>query len=336
MAGTLVCAVAASLAQGCTAGQSRAGEVVVYTSVDQVFAEPVFAEYERASGVHVRAVYDAEAAKTTGLVNRLIAEKSRPRADVWWSGEIVQTLKLAEGGVLAPYDSSNAGGIPVNLRGPGGLWTGFGGRARVLLVAPGWTGPGPSSIHDLTTPDTGYGRARVGMANPVFGTASTQAAVLYALWDAETANEYYRAIVDRGVRVLEGNGDVRDLVVSGELDWGLADTDDALGAVEKDPKIRIVVPDQEAGGLGAILIPNTAGLVAGSPNAANGRKLVDYLLSAAVEKRLVEAGWIQFPVRGDPDARISASPVRFAEIDWAKSYAQLASSTADMKELFLK
>ncbi len=337
VSGVLVCALLAAFASGCTRHRSDGGEVIVYTSVDQVYAEPVLLAFEKDTGVKVRAVYDAEAAKTTGLVNRLIAEKTRPRADVWWSGEIVQTLKLAEGGVLAPYVSPAADAVPDNLRDPKGLWTGFGGRARVLLVSPAFKGTTPTSIRDLTTPpDTAYAKPRIAMASPVFGTASTQAAVLYASWDPETAYDYYDAAVRRGVRVLEGNGDVRDRVVTGELDWGLTDTDDALGAGGKDAGMRIRVTDQGPGGVGAIRVPDTVGLVAGAPNDANGRRLIDYLLSAATEKRMVEAGWIQFPVRGAPDPRVSSSPVRFADIDWAKAYAQLGPSAADMKELFLK
>src|SRR5262249_37067178 len=49
-----------------------AQEVVVYTSVDQVFSEPIFKEFERKSGITVRAVFDTEETKSTGVLNRLI------------------------------------------------------------------------------------------------------------------------------------------------------------------------------------------------------------------------------------------------------------------------
>jgi iron(III) transport system substrate-binding protein len=331
--------LATAMAGGCT--QTTTNEVVVYTSVDQVYAEPVLKDFETQTGIKVRAVYDAEAAKTTGLVNRLLAEKSRPRADVWWSGEIVQTLRLAEQDVLGEYRSPSAKAIPVNLQDPSGLWTGFGGRARVLLVNGASTVPAPTSIKDLEwrtgASDIAPGPAnRAAMSNPVFGTAATQAAILYSLWGPEEAKAYYQTIAGAGVSVLEGNGDVRDKVVSGELDWGLTDTDDALGAVEKGANVRIVVPDQDAGGLGAVLIPNTVGLVAGAPNPDTGKQLIDYLLSDSTEQRLVKDSWIQFPVRGAPDVRVSKTPVRFMEVDWMKAYAQLESSAKDMKEIFLK
>ena len=68
-------------------------EVVIYTSVDQVFSEPILDKFQADTGITVKAVYDVEAAKTTGLVNRLISEKNKPLADVWWSGEVAQTIQ---------------------------------------------------------------------------------------------------------------------------------------------------------------------------------------------------------------------------------------------------
>ena len=76
------------------------GGVVAYVSQDQIHAEALFAEFERETGLRVRAVYDSEAAKTVGLVNRLLAERNRPQCDVYWGGEELRTRQLAERGVF--------------------------------------------------------------------------------------------------------------------------------------------------------------------------------------------------------------------------------------------
>jgi len=109
-------------------------EVVIYTSVDQVFSEPILDRFQEETGIIVKAVYDVEAAKTTGLVNRLIAEKGNPLWDVWWNGEIAQTVLLKNKGILTPYFSPEAASIPNEYIDPENYWTGFGGRARVCLV----------------------------------------------------------------------------------------------------------------------------------------------------------------------------------------------------------
>jgi iron(III) transport system substrate-binding protein len=51
-------------------------EVVVYTSVDQVFSEPVLKEFEQQTGIKVNAVFDTEETKSTGVLNRLIAKNN--------------------------------------------------------------------------------------------------------------------------------------------------------------------------------------------------------------------------------------------------------------------
>jgi ABC-type thiamine transport system substrate-binding protein len=96
--------------------QAPKGQVIVYTSLDQVFSGPILKRFESEPGITVKALYDTEAAKTVGLVNRLIAEKERPQADVFWSSEIARTLVLKKKGVLAPYVSPQAAGIQLVVK----------------------------------------------------------------------------------------------------------------------------------------------------------------------------------------------------------------------------
>ncbi len=67
-----------------------ADEVVAYTSVDDIFARPIAEKFEQETGIKVKLVTDTEETKSTGLLNRLIAENKRPRADVFWSGDPIR------------------------------------------------------------------------------------------------------------------------------------------------------------------------------------------------------------------------------------------------------
>ena len=107
---------------------------MAYTSVDQVVSEPIFRTFEAQSGVAVHAVFDTEETKSTGVLNRLLAEAQSPRADVFWSGDPVRPFILIARGLVEPYVSPNAAGIPAPFKAPGGAWTGFAARARILLV----------------------------------------------------------------------------------------------------------------------------------------------------------------------------------------------------------
>jgi ABC-type thiamine transport system substrate-binding protein len=147
--------------------QNAARTVTVYVSTDRVFSEPVLRDYEKQSGVKVNAVYDTEETKSTGLANKLLAEKARPQADVFWSNEPVRTLVLKSRDVLASYRSPSAAGIPAALVDPDGYWTGFSARIRVLAynTKTVTAKDAPQSIFDLADPKW---KGQVAMADPRF------------------------------------------------------------------------------------------------------------------------------------------------------------------------
>ena len=82
------------------AGCRNSDSIVVYTSQDQEFAEPILKEFTKQTGIKVRVVFDSEAVKTVALANRLLAEANHPQCDVWWSNEALRTQQLARRGVL--------------------------------------------------------------------------------------------------------------------------------------------------------------------------------------------------------------------------------------------
>src|SRR5206468_12354471 len=118
---------------GCGGTNPSSHEVTAYVPADRPFSEPIMQEYQQRSGVRVNVVYDTEETKSTGLANRLLAEKERPQADVFWSNEPVRTLVLKSRGLLAPYQSPSAVGIPAVFKDPEAYWTGFSARSRVIV-----------------------------------------------------------------------------------------------------------------------------------------------------------------------------------------------------------
>ena len=101
--------------------------------MDDVFARPVARRFEEKTGIKIDLVPDTEETKSAGLLNRLIAEKERPRADVFWSGDPVRAAILKAKNVSAPYRSPLAEGLPAQFSDPAGHWTGFSARARVII-----------------------------------------------------------------------------------------------------------------------------------------------------------------------------------------------------------
>jgi iron(III) transport system substrate-binding protein len=309
---------------------------VIYTSVDQPFAEPVLQSFQKETGIHVRPVYDVEAAKTTGLVNRLIAEKARPQADVFWNSEVVRTIVLKRQGVLASYRSPAAGAIPAGFRDPDGFWTGFAARARVLLVNTNIVRESdlPKSILELADPKW---RNRVAIPYPLFGTTSAQVAAIFLTLGDARARDYFRQLKANGVQVVDGNAASRDRVADSDAAIGFTDTDDANVAVQAGKPVRVIYPDQE--GMGTLLIPNTVSLIAGCPHAEAGKKLIDYLLSADVEARLAAGESAQIPLRAGvktPGTVRPASAIKTMPLDYGRLADKLDDAMRFAQETFAR
>jgi iron(III) transport system substrate-binding protein len=284
--------IAITLIQGAAVSVQAAQPVVVYTSIDQEYAEIVFKEAAQATGLQIQPVFDAEASKTVGLERRLIAEKAKPKADVFSNSEFLRTHRLSRQGVLAPTAVDKSLALPAEVITPNSV--GFGVRARVIVVhtpsVP--TAEQPKSLEDLTHSRF---KGRVAIARPLFGTTATHFAALHAQWGEARFIRFLQALKANEVTILPGNGDVRDAVVAGRAIVGLTDTDDAVGALRRGQALAMVFPDQD--GAGAFGIYMTVAKVAGGPNPAGAQKLVDYLANEKTEARLIELGAVQIPVR---------------------------------------
>lgn len=272
---------------------NAAREVTVYVSTDRVFSEPVLRAYEQKTGVKVNAVYDTEETKSTGLANKLLAEKNNPQADVFWSNEPVRTLVLKKRGVLAPYKSPSADGIPATFRDPEGLWTGFSARSRVIVYNTKLVKPeeSPKSVLDLADPKW---KGQVAIADPRFGSTSFHVAALYAELGDERADDFFRKLKANDVKIVSGNSVVRDMVARGEVKVGLTDTDDVNVALEDKQPVAMVFPDRD--GMGVPVMPNMVSLIAGAPHQQAGQRLIDYLLSPDVERMLAQSEAVQIPL----------------------------------------
>lgn len=304
-----ICGLLLSLV-GCGDSSTPTKEVVLYTSVDQPIAAPIVKEFEQKTGVHVVLVTDAEATKSVGLAERIRAEKSNPQADVFWGNEPFHTINLAEEGLLQPYDSPAAKDVRGEFKDPQHHWASNGLRARVLAVAKE-SQFFPNGIEDLIKPEV---KGKVGIARPTAGTTGGHVAALYVLWGDDKAAKFFRALRDNDVKLLGGNSVVAQQVGGGNLLVGLTDNDDCAAAIDAGGQLTRVLPDQEEGGIGTLLVPTTIGLVSGARHTDAGKQLIDFLLSADVEGKLIDQKFVGWSVRDVAPERVKGMDVDLREV----------------------
>ena len=279
--------------------------IVLYVSADEYVARPLVKRFSERTGIPVHLVGDTEATKTTGLVDRLRAERHRPMADVFWSSEAMLTIALAEEDLLHPHASEAVMNWPELWRDANRLWYGFSPRPRVLVSDPAVLGEDlvPRSLQDLC--DSQW-KGRIVMADPRFGTTGGHLAAL-RVWHesngrSEDFNHWLACLGENDIRILPGgNAAVVDEVRSGRALIGLTDADDVRAANRLGAGL-VMHPVGPVAQAGTFLMPNTVAIIKGRQHPHAGQ-LVDFLLSDEVAVALAESTSGNIPLQPEVAAQ---------------------------------
>ena len=284
------------LFSGCT----KKPDVIVYCSQDQIYAEPIFEGFTRATGLEVAAVYDSEAVKSVGLANRILAERSHPVADVFWGNEELQMRRLAATGL---FRSTNG-------------WATFGQRARRLVAGNDQRALVTLSLEQLTN---AVYRGRVSMAAPWFGSTAAHFAALRVEWGSEKWLAWCRGLAANQVFLEEGNSQVVKRVERGEAWVGLTDSDD-IRAAQHDGLSVVAGPDLWP-------IRNVVAVLNGAPHPTAAEKLFQYLQTESVRMQLYIAGALESQTGGGALTK---------EPPWAQMLPDFEVTTRQLQEAFQK
>ncbi|HWY73985.1 MAG TPA: extracellular solute-binding protein, partial [Verrucomicrobiae bacterium] len=237
--------------------RAKTPSVVVYTSQDEEFAEPIFKDFEKETGITVKPVFDSEAVKTVGLVNRLLAEKSQPQCDVFWNNEELRTRMLASRGMFRETNG----------------WALLGYRTRRVVVNTNLLpiARAPRNFSDATN---AVWRGKVALAYPLFGTTGAHFLALRQLWGDERWQAWCRALTANKAMLVDGNSVVVKLVGNGEATLGFTDSDDIAGAQREGLPVAALPMNDET-----LLVHNSAGILRGAQHPAEAQKLFEYLQS---------------------------------------------------------
>ena len=282
-------------------------QVIAYCAQDQVYAEPIFREFSRQSGVRVRAVYDSEAVKTVGMANRLLAERPHPQCDVFWGNEELRTRQLAAQNVFRETNG----------------WAAVGYRSRRIVINTNRLSlaAAPRSLLELTNEAW---RGRVALAYPQFGTTATHFHALRQYWGDGPWEAWCRALAANRPLLVDGNSVVVRMVGRGGAWIGLTDSDDvASGREEGLPVIPLPMTDE------TLLIPNTVGVVRDGPHPEAAERLFEYLRRREVVQQLIVAHALE----GLSVAGVSTPTL---QVNWDTLLRDLEHTTAELNRIFLR
>jgi len=313
-------------------------KVVVYTALDQEYSAPIFAGFHRSSGgkINPDAKFDVHSTSTADLVEQIINDQGQPAADVYWNNDILHTIGLQREGLLASHSWKVETGYPEEMRAKDGSWCGFAAVGRVLLVnTDQLSDPSeyPTRVDELANPRW---KANCAIAQPLVGTPATHAAVIRQVKGEEAARQWFTEVAANAV-ILPTNRAVAMAVATGQVAWGLTDTDDAIIEKEDQRPVAIVYPDQATEDVGTLRIPNTVAILKHAAHPIAAAELVDYLVTPQTEDRLAMGESAQLPVSRFAQQRsrvLPSDPVRWMKVDFEAAAEHWESLASELRELF--
>ena len=266
---------------------------------------------------------------------QLVAEKASPVADVTYLG-VTFGIQAKKEGVVAPYKAAHFDEIPAGLKDPEGYWfTIHSGTLGFMVNVDALKGkPIPRSWSDLTKPEY---KGMVGYLDPASAFVGYVGAVAVNQAMGGTMDNFDRAIA--WFKELKKNDPIVPKqtsyarVLSGEIPILLDYDFNAYRGKYKDKaNIAFVIPAE-----GTVVVPYVMSLVKGGPNAANAKKVLDFVMSD--EGQAVWANAYLRPVR--PSAISKEAQARFLPAaDYARGkpvdYGKMAEAQKAFSERYLK
>jgi iron(III) transport system substrate-binding protein len=303
-----------------------AEQIVVCYSVRDSVAKSAAVLFEKETGIQLRLVPENGQAEVEGLSDRLIAEASRPSADLLWAGDPLSAIILKSKGLSARYESPSTKNLQKGYGDPEHHWTGFPGAAVVILYNKNLLSDPdavPTSVLDMINPRFS---GKACLANPLVGITSMYAAALFEALGTPFAEVFFSSLKTNKIAILSSTSEVGRRVATGEFAFGIIDTDDLYSAVKEGEPVGALFPDQKT--FGTLVIPNALVLLAHAPNPKQAKQFIDFLLRPDIQK-LLATGGVEASVR---ETIPSLDNIKSMEVD----YGKLVSESKELSQGFLK
>ncbi len=251
-----------------------------------------FAAFTKATGIKVQYIE----AGSSGVVDRLMKEKSNTQADV------LVTLppfmqKAAADGLLQHFTPTGADKIKAADKDPKGLYVAMVNNYPNFIYNAKMLKAPPKSYTDLLDPKF---KMKIQYSTP--GQAGDGTALMlqafHAFGGKQAGLDYLGKLQANNLGPSASTGKLTALVNKGELYVANGDLQMNLAQMRSNPNVQVFFPVGPDGRKTAFSLPYYIALVARAPHSENGKKLIDFLLSQPAQKDVsVVAGG--FPVRTD-------------------------------------
>jgi iron(III) transport system substrate-binding protein len=310
-AGLAVLLLAGGLAAcGSASGASgSAGSITLYSGQHEQTTQDLVTAFEKQSGIQVNVRYNDE----DSFADEIIAEKSHPVADVFYTENSPVLEYLQNQGLLAPVNGSTLAKTPSAYNSPQGDWVGVSARVSVLIYNPSLISASqlPTSVLQLANPKY-KGKLAFAAGETDFQPIVTSVARAYGDAKAGTWLEGIKA--NAGSHIYPDNETIADEVNRGAVAFGVVNQyywyrmKAELGASNVQAKIAYFAPHDP----GYVVDVSGAGILKSSKNKADAQKFLAFLVSKQGQDIIAHSISYEYPL--DDGVTTTAPETPFADL----------------------
>ena len=276
-----------------------ADSLVVYSGRAERLIKPVLERFEDQTGIEVQLL----TSKTAELVNRLKAEGENTPADVLITNDAAGLERARQLSLLQPLSSQDdiqahsstksseslspsdlkniLSTIPEPYRADDNSWLGL--SARFYIVVYNTTMVKPEEIQSILDLADPRWKGKIAIHNAGSEYLQSGVTVIKAAHGKDVTRNFLKGLKENvGNHVYGKSSQIVNAVTRGDVAAGLVNHYYVYRQLEEDPKspIAMLIPDQQQGGMGAIL--NVAGVAVTKPtkHVQEAHQLVAFLASS--------------------------------------------------------
>ncbi len=263
-----------------------ADKLTVYSGRAERLIKPVLDAFTTKTGIQIELLSSG----TTELVNRMKAEGERSPADVFITNDAGSLEMARTAGLLRPLNMREVErAIPPQFRAADNSWIGLSGRFWIVVYNTTLVKPDQvKSLLDLADPTW-----KDKIAIPNAGSEYLQAgvSVIRASLGDDHTKKFLEGIRDNaGTQVYQKSSQIVDAVAKGQVAMGIVNHYYVYRHLATQPTapLAVVMPDQQEGGMGAIMNVAGIGILKHTPRVENAKLLVEFLVAQAGQKMFAD------------------------------------------------
>ena len=320
-------AALASTLTGCGIIGGQPADLQIY-SARHYDLEGAFGQFTDETGISVEFISGDDAE----LLERLKAEGEDSPADVFMTVDAGNLWNAARQDELAALDSTVLNkAVPEDLRDPEGRWYGLAMRARTVTYNPDNVDPAEFDAAEtyagLADPKW---KGRLCMRDATSSYTQSLVASLIDLHGREKALEIAKGWVANDVQIMSNDVLLLEAIDAGTCDVGINNHYYLARTLAEKPDFNVELFWASQAGSGTHVNISGAGLVAGSDNAAEAQRLIEWLATTG-QNAFVDANH-EFPV--NPEAKPEPVIAGFGEFKRmplnAEAYGDLNAEAVDL------